>query len=226
MPGTEMKKHIIRMLACLALATAAFAMPICTSGVDLQTYITSGGCTYGDLLFSNITYQDNRVIGSPPIIAASSVTVTMSDPNTFTISAAGWTARNGQEAQIIWNYTVTSFNTPITALGSSYDLTGPNASALGLCQTNCPGSPLVISTGNGVPVTVTLGQPVNAGTSITVQNTVTLGPGSVGSLNHLASITNFALQGTGPLGDAPEPHTVSLLLVGIVGLAFKKLRRS
>jgi hypothetical protein len=216
-----MKRFLIPLFVCLALAPLASALPICTTGDNLQQYITAGGCIYGDLLFSNFVYQNNQIAGTPNQIPASAVTIVMANPNSFSIQA-GWQARDTQELQVVWNYTVSSFTSPISSLGSSYALSGPDASALSVCQTNCPGSPLTFSSPDGSHTTVALAPNVNPGVTLTVQNTATLGPSSSLAINHVSLITNEILQSA----SLPEPGTVTLLIGGILGLALKRLRKS
>jgi len=209
-----MKSILSASLLVLAFVSLAGASPIvCATNENLQQIIDAGGCTYGDLLFNNVVYQDNVIAGSPSTFTASQVTVVMGTPNVISINA-GWSTRGSQHMQIVFNYTVTSTNAPITALSSNTSPTGPNATYTATCTSGCPGSPLDFTNPSN-PNGVALVPEVAAGTPINIHNLVNLGASAIGTVNHVSIISNQIFEGTA----SPEPGTIGLLFAGAMALA-------
>lgn len=236
----------------LAVSCASWAVPLCTDS-NLQQYINlgSGGCQVGTTLFSNFTYLYNFIgaDGSDTPVAAGNVGVALGGSAsapvlTFT---GPWQVTNGFQSLLDIGYTVCALNslggcsgTPVSPFeGASLtfdasvdDLGAPNddpsniksnldlfpqgASVIILqpslypsaCASGCPG--------------VTASASLETVQQLTVGDQFTLDSGGTGSGSaNTATLTSFSQQ----FSDAPEPATLAVVGMGLLGCGLAALRR-
>ena len=236
-----MKKLMLALALLVAMATVSLAAPCAVNGT-LTTYVGYGsaGCDYSTYNFSNFTLNTGYINFGSGNIAIDPNNITLSPTTTpggavgFNINTGyytvltlgslvgGNTVTNGTQTDINISYTITggsqflvlTQNATVTGTGSAASVAeqaflGNTAGGtlLGSGTVNAANPSTVISLG-GIYSTITVVKDINA----------QLGSGANADV-HQSGILNATV--------VPEPMTMSLLGVGLLGLGFfgRRLRK-
>jgi hypothetical protein len=223
------------MKRILLLATVAFAgagglsvnanAAACTSGANLGQWLGAGfTCTVGDKTFSNFTYTDTGGGGATPI-AASEVVITTINQGASAIGFqfnAPWNVGGLQSLDSAIGFTVAV--TPPTGGVFIHDAAlvqaGSSFSGGGI------GSVSENLSNNSNLLTVDRAGQVTLSDAVTFSNT-----GSVNVLKDIAVNANGGSAAISQVTDTfsqttvPEPASLGILGLGLIGLGFTQLRR-
>ncbi|HEY2617556.1 MAG TPA: PEP-CTERM sorting domain-containing protein [Acetobacteraceae bacterium] len=208
----------------LALPLAANAA-VCTSGANLGQWLGAGfTCTVGDKTFSNFTYTDTGGGGATPI-AASEVVITTINQGASAI---------GFQFNAPWN--VGGLQSLDSAIGFTVAVTPPTGGVFihdaALVQAGSSFSGGGIGTvsenlsNNSNLLTVDRAGQVTLSDAVTFSNT-----GSVNVLKDIAVNANGGSAAISQVTDTfsqttvPEPASLGILGLGLIGLGFTQLRR-
>lgn len=232
-----MKQLFLKAVLCLLLAAvAASATPICTNGT-LNTYIGygSGGCTLGNLLFSNFNYTytlgtDSHYVsgfkGAGNAQASAIVSVSVDAINEKLDFGGNWVVTHYQTASLSLTFTVSAPSGPVATLQNQFIETangsqngGPSYSPSATCSLGTCGP--TTFTNSIIGVSSTSGP-------ITISNTVTMNSngGSLASQNRVhLSIIEDQFKTTSPPTTVPEPMPYLLSGLGFGALALLRRRK-
>jgi hypothetical protein len=210
--GKYVQAALITGLALFLMAGSAQAAPLCLSSTTMDALISLGigGCSSGNVTFSNFSYTR---AGTDPVatsVTAGLVNLPLTDGWNFTPSNSGVWASG-----FTLSYTVTSLGAPWALVTSSDQMfTGqtPNGAASSDIQTGV-GTLSLSGTSTAVETVQSANYSV---TSITTTTTLTAGSGNgwVSSYNQHFTETNV-----------PEPATLSLIGGALLGLGVMLRRK-
>lgn len=195
------------------LSSVAMAVPVCSTPTpNITSYTAGGGCTVGNLLFSNFVYTGSA--GEGPT-ALTSLTLTSGNIRLNMNPNQG----NGGVAQnSILTFTVTGLDSALI-IGTSSSNGGNGSTSVrqvvcsGLIDAlgNCGGTLLQDVTNAGGTLT-----PTN---SFAGENTVNVWRNIITPIGTAVTAATFDVQST------PEPMAFALMGSGLVGLALLRKRR-
>lgn len=245
-----MKKQLLMVCPLLLIASAAWAVPVCTTAT-LNVYTNNNldnySCTLGGLTFSDFAYNSPSGLPTEASVSVTPVTSAGGDVG-FTFDGA-FTASAGTSSDAILSYQINA-STPMmlgaTASLLSYGASGTGASASiveGMCTTAPSGSGACLPSGNAYslsvydnaghpPVVQTSSVTFSAATSTLYVSKNIVEVGGSGSAT-ISSFMNTVQTGGGAGGPGggpvPEPasfFTMGSALIGASMLLRNKLKKS
>jgi hypothetical protein len=227
------KLAVMSAAMTVAFVSTASASPVCVSGASMASYVLlgSGGCTYGDVLFSNFIYGATAH-GTGVAVASSDVFLTLVGTGTYNpgpgiiFSSTGWvvpsaapTTNSLVDSSI--GFTVTALNGSSLIDDAGLILSSFSASGSGfvdITETISPG-PLQLQVDSGGPFSSHL--------NFTPTSVVTV------LKDILVAVPSFANGGEGSarvnsfeedFSQTPEPAVPMLVGSGLVALGFWRRR--
>ena len=208
-----MKKLILASLL-VGISSVAVAVPVCSGPTgDITSYTAGGGCTSGNLLFSNFVYTGSN--GSGPTVLTS--IISGNGNILFNLQPNQGSSVSAQNSILAFHITGLDLNALIIGTSSS------NAGSIGssIRQVVCSGSIDALGNCSG-----TLFQDVTNGASSATptnsfapQSSVNVWRKVVTPINTAVTASTFDVQAT------PEPVAFALMGSGLIGLALFRKRR-
>ncbi|MEO8126249.1 MAG: PEP-CTERM sorting domain-containing protein [Bryobacteraceae bacterium] len=214
-----MKKAILTLIFG-GISSIAMAVPVCTTPTpDITSFTAGGGCTAGNLLFSNFIYTGTG-LGEGPT-ALSSINFSIPGNVRLNLNPNQGNGAVPQSSTLMFN--VSGLDVSATIIGTSSSNGGNGATTIH--QIVCSGLNSIDLAGN---CSGTVLQDVtNAGGTATPTNSFAA-QSDVSVWRQVVTPTGTAVTGSSfDVQSTPEPVAFALMGSGLIGLAlFRKRRKS
>lgn len=231
-----MKKIILLSAIIATFSVAGLAAPMsssCSAGT-LTDYMNLGssGCTVGNLLFTDFAFNMSSTGGAVVPGASGIGVVPITSPNAGLNFGVVEIVGPGQTADVTIDYIVRSVaGAAITDSALSVDAGASGGGLMSIDETQCLGGPIPCTTGDTISLHATQTSLSDSATfpgtseiGVSKDIGVTGGPaGGSGQASTSAVIQTYSTGGSSPV---PEPASLTLFGIGLLGLAFFVRRKA